>query len=90
VERSAHPAPSISAGLRAGLSERFASFVAERQPFALRPALMAFSAVCRSDPGRDAAAIDALRPSFANALRRELAGAPPDGIPETTPGVSIE
>ena len=90
MERSAHPAPSISAGLRAGLSERFASFVAERHPFALRPALMAFSAVCRSDPGRDAAAIDALRPSFANALRRELAGAPPDGIPETTPGVSIE
>jgi 2-oxoisovalerate dehydrogenase E1 component len=90
VERSAGPASATATRDRTGLSQRFASFVAERHPFALRPALTAFEAACRRDPGRDSAAIDALREPFAQALRRELAGAPPEGLPETTPGVSIE
>jgi 2-oxoisovalerate dehydrogenase E1 component len=64
--------------------------VAERHPFALRPALSAFTAVCERDPGRNSAMIEALRPALAVALRRELAGAPPEGLPETTPGVSVE
>ena len=51
---------------------------------------MAFSACCGEDPGRDPDAIEALRPALASALRRELAGAAPDGLPETTPGVSVD
>ncbi|HTD52064.1 MAG TPA: hypothetical protein VK780_03485, partial [Thermoanaerobaculia bacterium] len=83
------PARSTS-GLRNGLAARFASFVAERHPFAIAPAVSAFQLVCQSDPGRDPAAIEALRPLFARALARELGGAPPEGLPETTPGVSVE
>jgi len=70
--------------------KRFASFVAERHPFAIRPAVTAFQLVCRKEPGRDAPAIDALRAPFAQALGRELAGAPPEGLPDATPGVSVE
>ncbi|MEO8432515.1 MAG: thiamine pyrophosphate-dependent enzyme [Acidobacteriota bacterium] len=75
---------------RAGLAARFAAFVAERHPFALAPALAAFASCCAKDPGRDAAAIDALREPFARALSRVLAGAPPEGVPDTTPGVSVD
>jgi 2-oxoisovalerate dehydrogenase E1 component len=67
-----------------------ASFIAERQPFALRPVLAALDAVVKRDPGRDHEAIERLRAPFREALGRELAGAPPDGLPETTPGVSVE
>ncbi|HMF09383.1 MAG TPA: thiamine pyrophosphate-dependent enzyme, partial [Thermoanaerobaculia bacterium] len=90
MERAAAPPPTLRAGVRISLAQRFASFVAERQPFALRPALSAFTAVCERDPGRNSAMIEALRPALAVALRRELAGAPPEGLPETTPGVSVE
>ncbi|MEO8188982.1 MAG: thiamine pyrophosphate-dependent enzyme [Acidobacteriota bacterium] len=72
------------------MPERFAAFVAERHPFALPPAAAAFSRACPKDPGRDAAAIDALRPEFADALARELAGTAPEGLPESTPGVSVD
>src|SRR5262249_24391154 len=89
MERSVEPLVSAARD-RASLSQRFASFVAERQPFALRPALAAFESVCRRDPGRDAEAIDALRAPLGGAIRRELARAPPEGLPETTPGVSVE
>ncbi|HEX7254147.1 MAG TPA: thiamine pyrophosphate-dependent enzyme [Thermoanaerobaculia bacterium] len=89
MERSVEPMAAATRG-RVSLSQRFASFVAERQPFALRPALAAFESVCRREPGRDAAAIDVLRAPLAEALRRELAGAPPEGLPDTTPGVSVE
>ena len=76
--------------MRTTFAQRLASLVAERQPFALRPVLAALEMVTRRDPGRDAAAIDALRAPFRDALGRELAGAPPEGLPETTPGVSVE
>ncbi|HEY6051460.1 MAG TPA: thiamine pyrophosphate-dependent enzyme, partial [Thermoanaerobaculia bacterium] len=91
MEKSVEPALRPGdVGAAAALSERFAAFVAERQPFALSPALAAFSACCREDPGRNPAAIDALRESFSKALTRILAGSPPEGLPETTPGVTVE
>ena len=71
------------------LAGRLAAFVAERHPFALAPALQAFALVCPRDPGRDGAAIEALRDPFGKELKRLLAGAPPDDLPETTPGVSV-
>ena len=74
-----------------GLASRFAAFVAERYPFALRHAIDAFeSAGIPAIKGRDAVKLDAARP----ALRRALAKAlyeqltAPDGTAETTPGVS--
>jgi 2-oxoisovalerate dehydrogenase E1 component len=73
-----------------GLAARFAAFVAEQSPFALGPARDAFRSVCRADPGRDRAAIEALRSPLAEALRRQLETAPLEGLPETTPGVAVE
>src|SRR5262249_33904095 len=90
VERSVDPVSSAPAGVRTSLAQRLASFVAERQPFALRPVLAALDAVAGRDPGRDAAAIEGLRGPFLEALGRELAGAPPGNLPETTRGVSVE
>ena len=90
MERSVEPVAAAAVRGRTSLAQRFAAFIAERQPFALRPAITAFETVCLRDPGRDPAAIDALRAPFAEALRRLLAGAPPEGLPETTPGVSVE
>ncbi|HYT32978.1 MAG TPA: thiamine pyrophosphate-dependent enzyme, partial [Thermoanaerobaculia bacterium] len=90
MERSVESPARPATGVRNELGARFASFVAERHPFAIAPAVSAFQLVCQTDPGRDAAAIEALRPLFARALARELAGAPPEGLPETTPGVSVE
>ena len=85
----------------AGLLGRFAAFIAERHPFALRPALAAFDhALSGHRPTEGSAAfIDGLREEFA----RNLAGAittvlAPDaevaaklqvGVPDTTPGVSV-
>src|SRR5262249_53588660 len=80
--------PRAPAAARTALAARFAAFVAEQFPFALAPALEAFRSACPGDPGRDAAAIDSLRRPVGDALRRAFAGAPPDGIPETTPRVS--
>ena len=90
MERSLESPARSTSGVRNGLAARFASFVAERHPFAIAPAVLAFQTICPSDPGRDASRIEALRPLFARALARELAGAPPEGLPETTPGVSVE
>jgi len=91
VERSVtDQAVSPSAEGRGTLAGRFAAFIAERHPFALAPALAAFESCCARDPGRDPDAIDALRSPFVRSLSRILAGAPPDGLPETSPGVSIE
>ncbi len=83
-------APPPAAVLSTTLAQRFTAFVAERHPFALAPAIEAFSLACPKDPGRDSAAIDALRQPFGRELARLLAGAPPAGLPETTPGVSVE
>jgi len=60
------------AARRAGVRERFAAFIAERHPFALKPALTAF------DRGGD----------FEQALREALIPHSGIAIPETTPGVS--
>ncbi|HEY6051082.1 MAG TPA: thiamine pyrophosphate-dependent enzyme, partial [Thermoanaerobaculia bacterium] len=82
--------PPASVRPRTTLAGRFAAFIAERQPFALRPALAAFERVVGNDPGRDDARIDALRRPLVDELARLLAGAPPEGLPETIPGVSVE
>ncbi len=63
----------------------------EHQPFALDLALAAFREVLDTrggDPGRDAEAIEALREPTARALKETFRRAPPEGVPETTPGVS--
>src|SRR5262245_5369788 len=72
----------------ADLLGRLLSFVAERFPHSLAAAAEAFgragvAAVDDSDP----AAVEALRARATAELRRSLAAAP-DGLPETTPGVS--
>jgi 2-oxoisovalerate dehydrogenase E1 component len=86
MERMVEPQTARAAGPTLGA--RFAAFVAERFPFALEAALEGFQSACPGDPGRDAQAIDALRRPVADALGRALDILPPDGIPETTPGVS--
>ncbi|HEV8611511.1 MAG TPA: thiamine pyrophosphate-dependent enzyme [Thermoanaerobaculia bacterium] len=70
------------------LAARFGAFVAERFPFALDRSLEAFRAVCPADPGRDEAAIDALRAPLAKALESAFADAATDRLSETTPGVA--
>lgn len=82
--------PSVALRPLTTLAGRFAAFIAERHPFALQPALAAFDTVSPRDPGRDEGRIDALRQPLAAELTRLLAGAPPEGLPETTPGVSVE
>src|SRR6476469_1480453 len=70
---------------RTTLLARFAAFIAERHPFALKPALAAFEQVVAS-----ANDIDALRKALEPALAAALA---PDtavtNVPETTPGISV-
>ena len=83
-------ATAVSAPPRATLAARFAAFVAERYPFALRQALAAFESVCPADPGRDPAGIKALRGPLAQALEQKLSHVLPAGVPETTPGVPAE
>jgi 2-oxoisovalerate dehydrogenase E1 component len=90
MARTSPPRPVLSAPAATTLKDRFAAFVAERHPFALRPGLAAFEAVCPADPGRDPGAIEQLRAPFGAQLSRILAGAPPEGLPDTTPGVSVE
>jgi 2-oxoisovalerate dehydrogenase E1 component len=87
MESMAQPRPT-PAPARSTLAARFGAFVAERFPFALDRALEAFRSVSSGDPGRDEAAIDALRPALSKALREAFADAPPDHLPETTPGVA--
>jgi 2-oxoisovalerate dehydrogenase E1 component len=86
---------------RSNLLARFASFVAERHPFALRPAVAALDMA--AGPGgideRNAAALDSLREPLRRILLQTLSDflAPDatasqkltEGVPETTPGVSV-
>ena len=72
------------------LAARFAAFVAEHHPFALPAARRAFEEICPTDPGREAGAVDDLRPALTAALRRHLTMPLVEGLPETTPGVSVE
>ncbi len=85
----------------AGLLGRFAAFLAERHPFALRPALTACDQALSGLQIEDGNAkwIDALRESLSRSLSSSLAPAlAPDasvaarlegGVPETTPGVNV-
>ncbi len=74
-----------------GLASRFAAFVAERHPFSLAAAIDAFeSAGFGAIKPHDSAKLDAARPAFRRALARQLYTdiTAPDGIGETTPGVT--
>ena len=74
-----------------GLASRFAAFVAERYPFALRHTIDAFDAAGLSAiKGRDAVKLDAARPALRRALAKSLYErvAAPEGTADTTPGVT--
>ncbi len=86
---------------RTGLLARFASFVAERHPLALRPAVTALDMAAGDQPidERDAVAIEALREPLRRILVQTLSDfLSPDAsaaqklhgsVPDTTPGVSV-
>src|SRR4051795_3387505 len=86
---------------KAGLLARFAAFVAERHPLALRPAVTALDMATggSSIDDREAAAIDALRDPLRRILVQTLTDfLSPDvsaaqklqgSVPETTPGVTV-
>jgi len=94
-------ATAETAARRAGLLARFASFVAERHPLALRPAVTALDMATGGGPidERDPAAIEALREPLRRILLQTLSDfLAPDAsaaqklhgsVPETTPGVSV-
>jgi 2-oxoisovalerate dehydrogenase E1 component len=91
VHESQGSVKSTAAPTRVPLRDRLGAFVAERHPFALAAALDAYDATgTPPDVARDAEAIDALRPQFAEGLRARLAAEPvplPIAI-ETTPAVT--
>jgi 2-oxoisovalerate dehydrogenase E1 component len=88
-----------AAATQTGLLARFASFVAERHPFALRPAVAALDMVSVDADETSPKAIDALREPLRRVLLQTLSDfLAPDaaasqkllgGVPETTPGVSV-
>lgn len=90
-----------SAGVRPGLLARFAAFVAERHPFALRPAVTALDMATGGQPvdESDSTAIDALREPLRRILPQTLSDfLSPDAaaaqklhgaLPETTPGITV-
>jgi 2-oxoisovalerate dehydrogenase E1 component len=70
------------------LGARFAAFVAERHPYALAVAREAWrSAGGDAADERAPGGLERLRPALREELQRRLSAAP-DGLPETTPGVS--
>ena len=75
---------------RLPLAARFGAFVAERFPFALGPVLEAFRSVSSSDPGRDEAAIEALRRPLSEALLTAIDHLPAEKFEETSPGVAVD
>jgi 2-oxoisovalerate dehydrogenase E1 component len=78
-----------AARARTALLDRFTAFIAERHPFALRPALRAFAAVLRDDGDADAAR-EPLRRELEAALEEALATeAGFAHVPDTTPGVAV-
>ena len=75
---------------RTTLADRFAAFLAERFPFALDGARESFESAARSGNAEgDPETIDALREPLRDALVRRFSTAPPPGLPEATPGVSV-
>ena len=73
-----------------GLDSRFAAFVAERHPLALSMAVDALAAVKKGNGGGDSKQIESLRQPFRRELAKRLYDVmtAPDGIDETTPGVT--
>ena len=74
-----------------GLDSRFAAFVAERYPLALTTALEALITVRKAlGGGQDSKHIEALRAPFRREFAKRLYDVlvAPDGIDETTPGVT--
>ncbi|HSP14344.1 MAG TPA: thiamine pyrophosphate-dependent enzyme [Thermoanaerobaculia bacterium] len=74
---------------KAALIARFAAFVAEKHPFALRPALAAFEQIAATSDDIDALRDPlrrALEPALAEALAPQTAVT---NVPETTPGVTV-
>src|SRR3954452_8051942 len=94
-------ATAETAARKAGLLARFAAFVAERHPLALRPAVTALDMATggASIDDREGAAIDALRDPLRRILVQTLTDfLSPDvsaaqklqgSVPETTPGVTV-
>jgi 2-oxoisovalerate dehydrogenase E1 component len=94
-------ATAETAARKAGLLARFAAFVAERHPLALRPAVTALDMATggQSLDERSTAAIDALRDPLRRILVQTLTDfLSPDvsaaqklqgSVPETTPGVTV-
>ena len=94
-------ATAETAARKAGLLARFAAFVAERHPLALRPAVTALDMATggQSLDDKDAFAIDALRDPLRRILVQTLTDfLSPDvsaaqklqgSVPETTPGVTV-
>jgi 2-oxoisovalerate dehydrogenase E1 component len=75
---SVHPATE--------LARRLEAFVVERFPFGVAPVRAAFDA-CKGAVRPDEASLDALRATFAAALRARLGNLAPTERVETTPGV---
>ena len=82
---------TVTAPRGATIASRFGAFVAEQHPTLVRLALEVFEAVGGGKlKPRDRAGLDALRPAFRRELARRLyhAVTGPEGLDETTPGVS--
>jgi 2-oxoisovalerate dehydrogenase E1 component len=81
------PRPTPTAA--SDLARQLTAFVLERYPFAAGAVTHAIR-VSRADSTSGEAAIDALRPRLADALRDQLRRQPADATLETTPGVTGE
>ena len=88
MERIVESRPLVQT--RLSLAARFGAFVAERFPFALAPAFEAFRSVSPTDPGRDEAAIEALRRPVSEALLRAIDHLPAEAFGDTVPGVTVD
>src|SRR6476620_9693392 len=75
---------------RLPLAARFGAFVAERFPFALAPVLATFRSVAPTDPGRDEAAMEALRRPLSEALLTAIDHLPTEKFDDATPGVAVD
>jgi 2-oxoisovalerate dehydrogenase E1 component len=92
---------TAAAAVRHGLLARFTSFITEKHPFALRPAVMALDMAIGSEvfDERDPSAVDRLREPLRRMLLQTLgdfvsldaaaAQKLAAGVPEATPGVSV-
>jgi len=75
---------------RSGLLARFAAFMAERHPFALRPALAALDQVTAGEISDLAGLREPLRKVLESSLAEALGPAiDVHNVPETTPGVTV-